>query len=260
MSNSAFEKNRSWKNVSSPLQATIIRITQPLNPCMVQVAAAQQVMISSKTGEMTRKRVSFRDADDRLLADTQTIPGLRELSPAEVRRQWFGPDDFLAFKTNAKLIAVQASRSLFNDLLEDSFRSGSTGEDPLLKWSRYGNLRRGLEQSVSPKHGAERSRKKREAVRAVINAQRMHQSNGMVQEDMDRHITTAYVKHTKEAALFAQRMGKADADAILVETKAWASSPGSQRPSQTALIESFRMSKSDPSLCCSLIFSMARRR
>ncbi|KAI2508117.1 hypothetical protein MHU86_6290 [Fragilaria crotonensis] len=227
---------------------------------MAQVVAAQQRTISAKEGEMTRKRVSFRDFDERLLADTRTIPGLSELSPAEVRRQWFGPDDFLAFKTNAKLIAMQASRSLFNDLLEDSFRSDSSGEDPLLKWSRYGNLRRGLELSVSPKHGVERSRKKKEALRAVINAQHMHRSNGMVQEDMDRLITTVYVKHTKEAALFAQRMGKADADAILVETRPCTSSPGSLRPPQTMLIESFKMSKSDPSLCCSLIISMAQRR
>lgn len=204
--------------------------------------------------------MSFRDSDVRLLSDTRWIPCRNELSPVDVQRQWYSPSDFSTFRATSKFIAAQASQSGLNDLLEDSFPSNLSAEDPLLKWSRYAHLRRGLEQSVSARHGAERRSIKKESIRVVVSTQRLLRSNGVAIEEINLNIAKGYASCTIDAILFAQRMGKADADAILVRTRPEVPSPGILRSNRNALVESFKMNSSDSSIRCASILTIVDRR
>jgi hypothetical protein len=184
-------------------------------------SSKQETMIS--TQEENEKNVSFPELLDCSFSDIRSIPSLSELSDEEIERQWFGPEDFYQFKLTAKHIALEARRlSGFNRLLENSFALAgpfSADEDPLMRWSRYGHLQRGLEQWVSPKHSDERHEKKSVAIDAVLKAQDLLRTTRGDPEDTVRQLAEMSKKYTKDAALFAQRMGKADADVALPETR-----------------------------------------
>ena len=75
----------------------------------------------------------------------------------------------------------------------------------------------------------------------------------MENEEINRQIAFAYTKVTVDAALFAQRMGKADADAVLVGTLPEVPNSGKLRLNWNSTIESLKMNSSTPSLCCESI-------
>jgi hypothetical protein len=154
-------------------------------------SSTQEAMMS--TQEENEKNVSFPGLLDCSFSDIRSIPSLSELSDEEIERQWFESEDFYRFKLTAKHIALEARRlSGFNRLLENSFAvAGLTlpNEDPLMRWSRYGHLQRGLEQWVSPKHGEERHKKKRDAIDAVLKAQDLLRTTRGDPENTIRQLT-----------------------------------------------------------------------
>ena len=201
-------------------------------------SSKQEAMMGPQ--QANEKNVTFPDLLDFCsFSDIRSIPSLSELSDEEIERQWFGPEDFYRFKLTAKHIALEARRlSGFNRLLENSFAladPSSPDEDALMRWSRYGHLQRGLEQWVSPKHSHERHEKKRVAIDAVLKAQDFLRTTRGDPEDIVRQLAEMSKKYTKDAALFAQRMGKADADVALPETRRDVSSHDLMRRSSQSL-------------------------
>ena len=212
---------------------------------MVAVESTMSITSSKQEAMMgpqqaNEKNVTFPDLLDFCsFSDIRSIPSLSELSDEEIERQWFEPEDFYRFKLTAKHIALEARRlSGFNRLLENSFALAgpfSPDEDPLMRWSRYGHLQRGLEQWVSPKHGEERHKKKRDAIDAVLKAQDLLRTTRGDPEDTVRQLAEMSKIYTKDAALFAQRMGKADANVALPETRRDVSSHDLMRRSSQSL-------------------------
>jgi hypothetical protein len=171
------------------------------------------------SGIKNTRKVTFLEGECCSISDIRSIPSLSELSLFDISSQWLSREDFETSKSTTKLIAMQARQSAFNDLLKYSFIydiSTTTG-DPLLKWCRHGQLRRGLEQSVSPQHGEERRLKRKMAIHAVLRAQDLFRSDKMIKNDITDQLATVSRKFTLNARLFAQRMGEADAIAAQVE-------------------------------------------
>lgn len=216
---------------------------------MLQMDGAESTMciISSKEVIITKskrtKSVSFPVIHhDCSFSDIRFITSRLDMTADDIERQWFGPDDFRTFKVTAWQIARQARISGFNDLLKDSFESRlvSSTEDPLMKWSRYCHSRRGLEEMVSPKHGNERSRRKKLAIRAVLHEQIRLRAIGAEQDEISSHLATVSAQHTQAAALFAHRMGNADADVALFEIRPDPPSPDVRRRSRSNTLEYFK--------------------
>ena len=209
-------------------------------------AESTMCIMSSKeviTKSPRAKCVSFPDIhNDCSFSEIRFITSRHEMTGDEIDRQWFGPDDFRTFKATAWQIAGQARRSGFNDLLKNSFdsRFASSTEDPLMKWSRYCHTRRGLEQMVSPKHGNERFQRKKLAIEAVLNEQIRFRAIGAEQEEISRHLAAVSLKYTQAASLFAHRMGNADADVALFETRPDPPSPDTRRRLRSNTLEYFK--------------------
>lgn len=162
--------------------------------------------------------VSFPNETDSSLEDCRSIPSLSDLSEEDIEVQWFGPHDFEIFKLTAKQIAKQARQSSLNELLMTSFTNRSSqDEDPLFRWAKHGQMRRGLEQWISPRHRDERHTKKKMAIKAVLHAQHLlREMNADIDCSAD-HLARLSRKYTSDASLFAERMGRADAEAAATE-------------------------------------------
>ena len=122
------------------------------------ISLSSQGKLTANHDEIVVKRVSFRDLDD-----TRTIPSRSDLSAEDFISQWYSADDFSAFKLTARMISIQARQSGFSALLEHALHFDFSEDDPLIMWSRSGNLRRGLEQSVNPEHGETMREEKKRA-------------------------------------------------------------------------------------------------
>jgi hypothetical protein len=97
--------------------------------------------------------------------------------------------------------AAIASEGVLDDVLSSRMNSNNTS-------------RRGLERSLSRRHGDERSEMKDRARRAVLIHQTSLTRQGAMPDEITEKIAAVYRKHCRSARLFARRFGIADEMAV----------------------------------------------
>jgi hypothetical protein len=153
---------------------------------------------------------------------------------------WYPTDHFAEMKAAGKRDAREGRRMGLGVLLADTFAtpgphaqdsiaafcrldgSGSSsigsddiGDDILVGSHTFSSTsRRGLERSLSRRHGEERSELKDRARRAVLIHQTSLTRQGAKPDEITEKIANVYMKHCRSARLLARRFGIADELAV----------------------------------------------
>lgn len=158
------------------------------------------------------KRARFPQDTSKLAVVLAYLPSLSEFTEQDVKRIWFDEEAFSIFKATARQIAMQANRFRLDGLIDWEYE-GQQDKDPLLKWARHGHCRRGLEQWVKPSHGERQHYHKRKTIEAVLDIQKVMRARNDDQDLINEELANISMKHSVHSKLFAQRLGKADAEA-----------------------------------------------
>lgn len=169
----------------------------------------------SETATNRRKRVSFADVANTPVSSVMTVHGL---NGDEMKQRWFLPRDFTTFRKNAKQIAKLANRSAINGLLEDSIAPKTSPDcqniDPLILWCRHAHSRRGLELLVSKEHNNYRCERRKQLIQSVLSTQATLKSEQQCEvTSIEEQLADVSMMLSGDATAFAQRMGRADAEA-----------------------------------------------
>jgi len=144
--------------------------------------------------------------------------------------------------------------------------ASSSSVDPLMLWCQHAHTRRGIEKAINEKHGRDRQRRTRELIQSVLRRQNIlkkiwsmklneagtttrttkqkesRNNNGEQYYSnysiIEKQLADLSLKHSKDATMFAQRMGAADATAVAFNNNDDKSSNIMDMPSQEELLAS----------------------
>mmetsp|Transcript_37254 Transcript_37254/g.42538 ORF Transcript_37254/g.42538 Transcript_37254/m.42538 type:complete len:195 (-) Transcript_37254:78-662(-) len=167
----------------------------------------------------SQKRVSFININNKPISKILSIPNCCDFNDVERKKQWFVSNDFKMFKITIQEIINIAQQSRYSRLLNGSFdpvKNKIWNADQLILWCRHAHMQRGLEQMINLEHGNHRYQKKKQVIHSVLKAQSLLKltfefNTGLIEEQLSRISTL----HSHDATIFAQRMGYADATAMI---------------------------------------------
>lgn len=153
-----------------------------------------------------QKSVSFADErnETHLFIDDLTV------EPEEI---WYIGDDYTDMKMRSRYEAKEWRKMGFGILLQECFalpRDDAQHYINAFVLLEGSNSRRGLERSLSRRHGEERSELKDRARQSVLIHQRRLQREGMKYDDMAEKLAAMYREVCRAASIFARRLGMAD--------------------------------------------------
>jgi hypothetical protein len=134
------------------------------------------------------------------------------LSEEQVKSLWLNYQDFCSLRGEATKVATKSKDKGYSKLLDRPLNDELLAQMKLDLWAKVENdlNLRGLERYVNTEHREWRDSARRQAVKAVLEAQKVAKETAELSEFWEYHLAAISCQHSADSKEFAQMMAKAD--------------------------------------------------
>ena len=137
----------------------------------------------------------------------------------ERQDSWLTAEDCIRFKEQARRTAKARKKLGYGTVLEDTFENPKPATQHLINdyVKQVGDSQRGLERWINTQHAKDRVQCKAECIQKVIMFQKQMKRREVNIDVVERELAMVSTSLSRNAKVFARRIGKADALVVALE-------------------------------------------